>query len=71
MPPNEERLAAQVIDLSPLTRIGAQVCLKDIKCNSAIMLKEKTCATGMVILNKACNPQQFTTTFNKIFPRNI
>jgi len=58
---NEECLATQLIDLSPLTRIGAQVCLKDLKCNSTMML---TSGTGTIIVNKSYNQQESTTTLN-------
>jgi hypothetical protein len=61
---NEERLAAQLIDPSPLTRIGAQVCLKDLKCNSTMMLKGNTSGTGTIIVNKSFNLQESTTTLN-------
>jgi hypothetical protein len=64
MSTNEECLAAQLLDPSPMTRAGAQVCLKNIKCNSAMMLKGKTSGRGTVIVNEPCNLQQSSARFN-------
>lgn len=71
MPANDQRLATQLIDLSPLTRIGAQICLKDSKSNSAIMFKGKTCGIGTIVVNISLNPQQPIATFNYILPYRI